>query len=81
MSWRPNRPLAETGRMSTLQARTMSDRVVLIHDTQDRTIISELDIDQAALLLEQLQDAVRQTLATLRLRAAGSFSVQSEATI
>ena len=51
--------------MSTLQARTMSDRVVLIHDTLDRTIISELDIDQASLLLEQLQEAVRQTLAAL----------------
>ncbi len=67
--------------MSTLQARTMSDRVVLIHDTQDRTIISELDIDQASLLLEQLQDAVRQTLTALRHRAACSFAVQSEAAV
>ena len=67
--------------MSTLQARTMSDRVVLIHDTQDRTIISELDIDQASLLLEQLQEAVRQTLAALKQRASCSFAVQSEAVI
>ncbi len=64
--------------MSTLQARTMSDRVVLIHDTADRTIISELDIDQASLLLEQLQDAVGATLNALRQRAACSFAVQSE---
>ncbi len=67
--------------MSTLQARTMSDRVVLIHDTQDRTIISELDIDQASLLLEQLQEAVGQTLAALKRRASCSFAVQSEAVI
>ncbi len=65
--------------MSTMQARTMSDRVVLIHDTQDRTIISELDVDQASLLLEQLQCAVTETLANLRLRAAGSFAVQMQA--
>ena len=67
--------------MSTLQARTMSDRVVLIHDTKDRTIISELDIDQASLLLEQLQEAVRETLQALRQRAACSFDVQLEAVI
>ena len=45
--------------MSTLQARTMFDRVVLIHDLPEQTIISELDVEQADVLLEQLQDAVR----------------------
>ena len=56
--------------MSTYRACSLSDRVVLIHDMDDRTVISELDLDQADLLLEQLQMAVGTQLAALRRQAA-----------
>lgn len=46
----------------------MYDRVALIHDTPDQTIISEMDIEQASVLLEQLQEAVGTVLAGYRER-------------
>jgi hypothetical protein len=52
----------------------MFDRVVLIHDTPDQTIISELDIEQAGMLLEQLQDCVSCVLDGLRQRAGKEFT-------
>lgn len=54
--------------MSTLQARTMFDRVVLIHDLPEQTIISELDVEQADVLLAQLQAAVRSIMAAVQGR-------------
>ena len=36
----------------------MANRVVLVHDMEEQTVISELDLEQADLLLEQLQHAV-----------------------
>ncbi len=55
--------------MSTYRACTVVDRVVLIHDMLDQTIISELDAEQADVLLHQMQIAVGQAIAALRLRA------------
>ena len=55
--------------MSTFRACTLLDRVVLIHDMDEQTVISELDLEQADLLLEQLQSAVGAQLAALRRRA------------
>ena len=46
----------------------MFDRVVLIHDLPEQTIISELDVEQADVLLEQLQAAVRTIMATMQDR-------------
>jgi len=57
--------------MSTIQTCTMHDRIVLIHDTSDQTIISELDVEQASVLLEQLQEAVGKVLCVLRGDASG----------
>ena len=56
--------------MSTYRACTFSDRVVLIHDMEEQTVISELDLEQADLLLEQLQAAVLTQLTALRQQAA-----------
>ena len=56
--------------MSTYRACSFSDRVVLIHDMDEQTVISELDLEQADLLLEQLQAAVGTQLAALRQRGA-----------
>jgi len=55
--------------MSTYRACTLADRVVLIHDMSDRTVISELDAEQADVLLHQMQLAVGQAIAALRLKA------------
>ncbi len=55
--------------MSTYRACTMADRVVLIHDMPDRLVHSELDVEQASLLLHQLQIALRQSLGALRQAA------------
>jgi hypothetical protein len=63
--------------MSTIQTCTMHDRVVLIYDTPEQTIISELDIEQASVLLEQLQDAVQSVLAGFRERAVENFPSRS----
>ncbi len=60
--------------MSAIQTRAMVDRIVIIHDTADQTIISELDIEQAGLLLEQLQDSIASVLDALRHRAAAEFA-------
>ncbi len=46
----------------------MFDRVVLIHDLPEQTIISELDVEQADVLLEQLQDAVRTIMEAVQER-------------
>ncbi len=53
--------------MSSFRACSMANRVVLIHDMDDRTIISELDLVQADLLLEQLQHAVSDQIRQRRL--------------
>ena len=55
--------------MSTYRACTLADRVVLIHDMAEQTVISELDLVQADLLLEQLQMAVSSQIAARRERA------------
>ncbi len=55
--------------MSTYRACTFADRVVLIHDMAEQTVISELDLIQADLLLEQLQMAVSSQIAARRERA------------
>ncbi len=52
--------------MSTYSARQLGDRVVIIHDMRDQTVFSELDIEQADLLVEQLQTALMLATATLR---------------
>ncbi len=52
--------------MSTYRVATMANRVVLIHDMPDRVVVSELDLEQADLLLEQLQMAVSAQLMALR---------------
>ncbi len=46
----------------------MFDRVVLIHDLPEQTIISELDVEQADVLLAQLQAAVRSIMAAVQGR-------------
>ena len=56
--------------MSTYRACTVADRVVLIHDMAEQTVISELDLVQADLLLEQLQMAVSSQIAARRERAS-----------
>ena len=55
--------------MSTYRACTFADRVVVIHDMAEQTVISELDLVQADLLLEQLQIAVSSQIAARRERA------------
>jgi hypothetical protein len=52
--------------MSTIQTCTIHDRIVLIHDTAEQTIFSELDVEQASVLLEQLQEAVAVVLGRLK---------------
>ncbi len=52
--------------MSTYRACSIAGRVVLIHDMVEQTVISELDLDQADLLLEQLQRAVDIQLIAMR---------------
>ncbi len=52
--------------MSTYQIRAIADRVILIHDMADQTIFSELDVEQADVLLQQLQTALGHSLASLR---------------
>lgn len=48
--------------MSTYRACAIAGRVVMIHDMDDRTAISELEADQAGLLLQQLEIALRAVL-------------------
>ena len=48
--------------MSTYRACAIAGRVVMIHDMDDRTAISELEVDQADLLLQQLEIALRAVL-------------------
>lgn len=55
--------------MSTYRVCAMADRVVLIHDLADRTVHSELDAEQADMLLQQLQQALEQSLTVLRATA------------
>ena len=44
--------------MNTFRALAMTDRVVLVHDTDDVVTTSELAVEQATLLLRQLEIAV-----------------------
>lgn len=55
--------------MSTYRACALADRVMLIHDMPDRIVVSELCADQADLLLQQLEIAVRRSIAALRGKA------------
>ena len=55
--------------MSTYCARPLGDRVVVIHDSADHTIFSELDIEQAGILLEQLRLALKIAANALRQTA------------
>jgi hypothetical protein len=45
--------------MSTYRAVHMSDRVMIIHDTEKTVFLSELEMDQAEILCAQLQIAIR----------------------
>lgn len=54
--------------MSSYSAREMAGRVVVVHDMDDSTAVSELDVDQAAILIEQMQAAMSQALKTLGSR-------------
>ena len=51
---------------SALSARCAGTRVVLIHETADRTTLSELEVTQAAELIEQLCAAQAEALTALR---------------
>ena len=42
------------------KVRAMGDRVALIYDTPQTAYIHELKLDQAAVMLEQLVNAIRQ---------------------
>jgi hypothetical protein len=50
---------------SSYRVQPIAGRVVITHDMPDTTIISELDVDQADVLLQQLQNAVRTALREL----------------
>lgn len=54
--------------MSTYRACTVGDRVMLIHDMRDQTVYSELDVEQADILLQQLELAVQKATSMLRQR-------------
>jgi hypothetical protein len=49
--------------MSTYRACAIPGRVVLIHDMPDQIVISELDLEQADVLLRQLQAAIHTQVA------------------
>ncbi|MFT8245821.1 hypothetical protein [Roseomonas sp. BN140053] len=61
--------------MSSFRAFAIAGRVVLIHDTPDHTTIAELDIEQADLLLQQMQGAVGTVLRQLSQPAAERVAV------
>jgi len=50
----------------------MAGRVVITHDMPDATVISELDVEQADVLLQQLQIAVRTVLRELAAQPSPS---------
>ena len=45
--------------MSTFRAQAIAGKVVIVHDMPDQTVISELDVEQADVLLQQLEHAKR----------------------
>jgi len=47
---------------SSYRAQAIAGRVVITHDMPTATVISELDVEQADLLLQQLEIAVRKVL-------------------
>jgi hypothetical protein len=49
--------------MSSYRACAITGRVIIIHDMADRTVISELDLDQACIFLRQLQTALHSQIA------------------
>jgi len=57
---------------SSYRAQAMAGRVVITHDMPDATVISELDVEQADVLLQQLQIAVRTVLRELATRPSPS---------
>ncbi|MDJ0388960.1 hypothetical protein QMO56_12620 [Roseomonas sp. E05] len=61
---------------SSYRAQAISGRVVITHDMPTATVISELDVEQADLLLQQLQIAVRRVL---RERVAEPLAADSSA--
>ncbi len=48
--------------MSTFRIQAVPGRVMVIHDMPDAAIVSELDVEQADVLLQQLEIAVRAVL-------------------
>lgn len=60
--------------MSTFQIQAIAGRVVVVHDMPNLAVVSELDVEQADVLLQQLERAVR---AVLGQSAQGSFALAS----
>ena len=46
--------------MLSYEVRAMGDRVALIYDTPHTAYVHELELDQAAIMLEQLVRAIRE---------------------
>lgn len=65
--------------MSTYRACSLGDRVVLVHDMPDQTVWSELDAEQADVLLQQLEIAVRTAVSVLRQRPGAAVPAQASA--
>ena len=49
--------------MLSYEVRAMGDRVALIYDTPKVAYIHEMELDQAAIMLEQLVSAIREARA------------------
>ncbi|WP_376091870.1 hypothetical protein ACE7GA_22540 [Roseomonas sp. CCTCC AB2023176] len=56
--------------MSSFRAHSMAGRVVLVHDMDEQTIISEFDVEQASTLLNQLETALAEVLEGIAKRPA-----------
>ncbi len=52
--------------MSTYCAQPLGDRIMIIHDMASETIFSELDVEQAELLMRQLQAALLTAISAAR---------------
>lgn len=52
--------------MSSIRIHAIAGRVVLVHDMPDRVAYAELDVEQADVLLQQLEWAKRKALRSLR---------------
>ena len=63
-SWKASR--ARVDPVSTYTVAHAGSRVVLIHDTPERTTISEMEISQAAILRERLDVEIAAAIAAVR---------------